>query len=241
MKEQLKGMARPYAMLFSMALAVALVGRIGLAAMDLSGALAYDYISASGVPILDVVCSILTGSAFMAFLFLSALVIVLSTAGVALHGLLFARGVPGAGKPATAFLWGWATAFAAIVCLFVVLSGILSGVQVHSMSSKLPALPVLIVALVVWAAFIGTLLGAASMVVCACLARAENEKRAGWNLVAATAGCGFAVMVLTVGTFSAINTASINMGVVGMWFAADVVANLGMLFGASALVKKARA
>ena len=90
-------------------------------------------------------------------------------------------------------------------------------------------------------AVIGTLLGAASMVVCACLARAENEKRAGWNLVAATAGCGFAVMVLTVGTFSAINTASINMGVVGMWFAADVVANLGMLFGASALVKKARA
>ena len=187
MKEQLKGMARPYAMLFLMALAVAVVGRIGLAAMDLSGALAYDYISASGVPILDVVCSILTGSAFMAFLFLASLAMVLSTAGVALHGLLFARGVPGAGKPATAFLWGWATALAAIVCLFVVLSGILSGVQVHSMS------------------------------------------------------CGFAVMVRSVGTFSAINAASINVGVVGMWLAADVVVNLGMLFGASALLKKARA
>ena len=159
MKEQLKGMARPYAMRFSMALAVALVGRIGLAAMDLSGALAYDYISASGVPILDVVCSILTGSAFMAFLFLAALVMVLSTAGVALHGLLFARGVPGAGKPATAFLWGWATAFAAIVCLFVVPSGILSGVQVHSMSSKLTALKALLVALVARAAVLGTRLG----------------------------------------------------------------------------------
>ena len=63
MKEQLKDMARPYAMLFLIALAVAIVGRIGLAVMDLTGTLSYDYISAADVPILDVVCSILTGSA----------------------------------------------------------------------------------------------------------------------------------------------------------------------------------
>ena len=37
MKEQLKDMARPYAMLFLIALAVAIVGRIGLAVMDLTG------------------------------------------------------------------------------------------------------------------------------------------------------------------------------------------------------------
>lgn len=61
MKEQLKDMARPYAMLFLIALAVAIVGRIGLAVMDLTGTLSYDYISAADVPILDVVCSILTG------------------------------------------------------------------------------------------------------------------------------------------------------------------------------------
>ena len=36
MKEQLKDMARPYAMLFLIALAVAIVGRIGLAVMDLT-------------------------------------------------------------------------------------------------------------------------------------------------------------------------------------------------------------
>ena len=39
MKEQLKDMARPYAMLFLIALAVAIVGRIGLAVMDLTGTL----------------------------------------------------------------------------------------------------------------------------------------------------------------------------------------------------------
>ena len=88
MKEQLKGMARPYAMLFMIALAVAIVGRIGLAVMDLTGTLSYDYISAADVPILDVVCSILTGSALVAFMYAASLAMVVSTAGVALHGLL---------------------------------------------------------------------------------------------------------------------------------------------------------
>ena len=73
MKEQLKDMARPYAMLFLIALAVAIVGRIGLAVMDLTGALSYDYISAADVPILDVVCSILTGSALVAFMYAASL------------------------------------------------------------------------------------------------------------------------------------------------------------------------
>ncbi len=88
MKEQMKAMARPYGTLFLIALAVALVGRVGLAAMDLTGTLSYDYISAAGVPILDVVCSILTGSALVAFMYAPSLAMV-STAGVALHGSWF--------------------------------------------------------------------------------------------------------------------------------------------------------
>ena len=237
MKEQLKDMARPYAMLFLIALAVAIVGRIGLAVMDLTGTLSYDYISAADVPILDVVCSILTGSALVAFMYAASLAMVVST----LHGLLFARRSEGAGRPATAFLWGWATALAAIVCLLITASGILSAVQVASMSSKLPSLPMLVLALVGFAAFLGTLLGAASMTVCACLARARDEKRAGWNLVLAAFVCGLVVMVLTVGTFSAVNSASIQLGTVGAWFAADVVVNLAIMFGMGALVKKGRA
>ena len=75
-------------MLFLIALAVAIVGRIGLAVMDLTGTLSYDSISAADVPILDVVCSILTGSALVAFMYAASLAMVVSTAGVALHGLL---------------------------------------------------------------------------------------------------------------------------------------------------------
>ena len=67
MKDSMRTMARPYAILFAIALVVAVLARIGLAVMDAAGWLAYDYISASGVPMLDVICSILTGSAFVAF------------------------------------------------------------------------------------------------------------------------------------------------------------------------------
>lgn len=55
----------------------------------------------------------------------------------------------------------------------------------------------------------------------------------------ATLGCGLVVMALPVGTFAAINTASINLAAVGGWFVADIAVNLIILFVANALVKKA--
>ena len=80
MRGQMKAMARPFGTLFLIALAVALVGRVGLAVMDATGTLSYDYISAADVPILDVVCSILTGSALVAFMYAASLAMAVSTA-----------------------------------------------------------------------------------------------------------------------------------------------------------------
>ena len=236
MTESKRVMARPYAILFALALVVAVLARVGLAIMDAAGWLSFDYISSSGVPMLDVICSILTGSALVAFMFAAALTLMTSAAGVALHGLLFSRGVGNAGRPGSAFLWGWAAAAVSLVCLLVVASGILSSVQVGSMSSKLPGAAVLIGAAVVFTAFLGTLLGAASQVVCACLSR--NGGKAGWNLVGAAAGCGVVVMVLTVLTFSAINVASPNTAAIGGLLVLDAVVNLALLFGAARFTKK---
>lgn len=242
MLQQMKSMARSYGALFALSLVVAFVARVGLGVMDLTGTLSYDYISAADVPMLDVICSILTGSTLVAFMALSGLVLVVSVAGVALFGLLFERGVAGAGRPATAFLWGWVTALVALVCGLVMASGILSAVQVGSMSSKLPGTAVLLLAAVVFAAFIGTLLGAASQVVCLCVAHAKARGTGlGRALVVAALVCGLVVMLLTVGTFASINTAHIQLGVVGAWFAADIVVNVAILLGATALMKKVAA
>ena len=124
--KDMKAMARPFLALYAMALVIALLGRIGLAVAGGTGVLAFDYISASGVPVLDVICSILTGSAFVAFLFAAGLALCVSTAGAVLYGALASRAEGDAGAPAvrprplTAFLWGWATALVALVCLVVV-------------------------------------------------------------------------------------------------------------------------
>ena len=236
MKTQMKAMARPYLTLFGMALIVAVVARIGLGIMDATGALAYDYISASDVAILDTICSILTGSAFVAFMFAASLALALSVAGVALYAAI-ARREGGQASAASAFLWGWATALVAIVCLVIVGSGILSAVQVGSMSSKLPGTGVLAIAAIVFAAFLGTLLGAASMVAVACVRRAKTRKRACVNLLVACAVCGLVVMVLTVGTFSTLNHVSIDTSALGVWFAADAVVNIAMLLAAGRFAK----
>lgn len=236
MKTQMKAMARPYLTLFGMALIVAVVARIGLGIMDATGALAYDYISASDVAILDTICSILTGSAFVAFMFAASLALALSVAGVALYAAI-ARREGGQASAASAFLWGWATALVAIVCLVIVGSGILSAVQVGSMSSKLPGTGVLAIAAIVFAAFLGTLLGAASMVAVACVRRAKTRKRACVNLLVACAVCGLVVMVLTVGTFSTLNHVSIDTSALGMWFAVDAVVNIAMLLAAGRFAK----
>ena len=236
MKTQMKAMARPYLTLFGMALIVTVVARIGLGIMDATGALAYDYISASDVAILDTICSILTGSAFVAFMFAASLALTLSVAGVALYAAI-ARREGGQASAASAFLWGWATALVAIVCLVIVGSGILSAVQVGSMSSKLPGTGVLAIAAIVFAAFLGTLLGAASMVAVACVRRAKTRKRACVNLLVACAVCGLVVMVLTVGTFSTLNHVSIDTSALGVWFAADAVVNIAMLLAAGRFAK----
>lgn len=237
----MKDMARPFLTLYAMALVIALVGRVALSVAGGTGVLAFDYISASGVPILDVICSILTGSAFVAFLFAAGLALVVSTAGPVLYGALYARRHEGAGRAGTAFLWGWATALVALVCLVIVVLGILSAVQVGSMSSKLPGLPVIIVGVIGFAAFLGTLLGAASMVVCACIERARAGRDLSTSLIAATALCGAIVAVLTLGTFGALNVASISLPALGGWFIADIAVNLVLLFGAQAYIKKLKA
>ncbi|MCI8306114.1 MAG: hypothetical protein HFJ69_06000, partial [Enterorhabdus sp.] len=127
---------------------------------------------------------------------------------------------------------------AAVVCLVVVVLGILSAVQVGSMSSKLPGLPVIVLGVIAFAAFLGTLLGAASMVVCACVARARAGHSLAAALIVACAACGAVVMVLTVGTFSALNVAAVSLPALGGWVAADLIVNVVLLFGAAALIRK---
>ena len=116
-----------------------------------------------------------------------------------------------------------------LLCLFEILILLVSGELFRSIKA--------LVMLTVFAAFLGTLLGAASMVAVACVRRAKTSKRACVNLLVACAVCGLVVMVLTVGTFSTLNHVSIDTSALGMWFAADAIVNIAMLLAASRFAK----
>lgn len=120
----------------------------------------------------------------------------------------------------------------------IVADGILSGVQVASMSSKMPGLPVMVAGVIAFAAFIGTLLAAASMVVHACIVRSGSACSLARSLLLATAGCGFVVMLLTVGTFSALNGVSVSVPYVLGWLAADLAANAAIVAGSWHVAQK---
>ena len=88
----MKDVRRSFLALFGVALVVAVVGRIGLAVMDLAGVLTYDYIAASTGTLLNQVCSALTGPALVAFMALGGMVCALAVAAPMLYGYWFQRG-----------------------------------------------------------------------------------------------------------------------------------------------------
>ena len=52
------------------------------------------------------------------------------------------------------------------------------------------------------------------------------------RLIVATAVCGIIVMILTVGTFSALNQVAIDLGALGVWFIVDALVNIAIMMGA---------
>ena len=232
MKENIKSIYKPFLILFCMGLIVAILARIGLAIMANLGIHSFDYISATGVSTLEVICSVLTGSALVAFMFVAGLALTMSAAVVALFALLFAKkkAQPNA---LLAFLVGWIGTIVILICMFIVASGIFSPVQISSMSSKLPATPLIMLGCIVFAAIIGTLLAAAMMVICACLSRNRDNARYGWNLLTWTAICGVVVLVCVIGTFGAISQYPMVAAQVLGWLIADAIINVIIMVVAS--------
>lgn len=238
MKEQLRSVRYSYLIVFCIALVVAVIGRVGLFVMDVMGVLTYDYIAGSTGTLLNQICTVLTGPSFFAFLFVAGLVLSLSTVGVSLYGCWYERGASALAKPGYALASGAATTIVAGVCLFVVASGILSSVQISSMKTKLAVDGgVMLMALLAIVAII-TLLSAASLVVCACVARAKSGRGIGVNLVIAAAVCGLIVMALTVATFASLDVAEIDGLASAGWFGIDIIANVAMTIVAYVLIKK---
>ena len=234
---------------FAVALVVAVVGRIGLALMDVSRILTYDYIASSTGTLFNQICSALTGPALVSFMALSGIVLALSVASVLVYAYWYDRGATRLKGVGRALAVGGATTAVGLVCALVFASGIMSAVQMASMKTKMETNIGMVVMGVMFVAAIVTLLAAACLVVCACVARARARQQAsggaegaghlGRNLVVATTVCGLVVVAVAIPTFASLNVAHIDGMVSAAWLALCVAANLAMLLGAAQLIKHA--
>ena len=237
MEHSAKGIRCSFLVLFGIALVTALVGRAGLALMDATGLLTYDYIAASTGTLLNQVCTVLTGPTFFAFLFAAGLVLTTSTVGVAWYGMCYATGSLELSCPKYTLACGAATTAASLVCLLVFATGIMSPVQVAAMKTKLVIDGGVVLAAVLFLVAIITLLAAACQVVCACVARADGFKHAARNLLGAAAICGTVVMLFAVAVLASFNVAVLDGMACSLWLGLSAAANLAML-GAAAVWAK---
>lgn len=234
MKEKLTLFAKPFALLYVLAIIVMILARIGIAVMDATGILSYSYWSATAPYIaegstMDQLCWALTGGTLVGFMFAAGLAFAITISAVlilAMHGRH--ERADAATLTPNALVWGVLTAIVAFAGLMVVISGLFSGIQIAQMSSKGGSgMPVVMLLLVIE---LGTLIAAAGVVLAACISKDEpfGRKLVGAALFALV--CGAVVCALTVGTFSTLNAVELNLGAAAAWLVGGCVANLAMMF-----------
>ncbi|MEG0071439.1 MAG: hypothetical protein RR381_06510 [Raoultibacter sp.] len=242
MKNQMKEMRPAYLTMFAIAAVVAVLGRIGLWIMDAMGVLTYDYIASSTGTLLNQICTAFTGPSLFASMFAAGLVLSISLAGVLLYGYFGTKhDASELVEPKGALVWGLTTMVVASVCGGIVASGILSAVQIASMKTKMVMDAGMALMGLTLVLAITTLLAAAMMMVCMCLARGKIHGHTGRSLIVTAAVCGVVVMVLTIFTFAPLNVAHLNGMSCAMWFGIDTVVNVIMMAVALCLTKRIKA
>ena len=235
----LKDVGRSFLYAFGVAFAVALIGRIGLALMDVFRVLTYDYIAASTGTLLNQVCSALTGPALVAFMMLGGLVCALSVSAVLLYAYWYSRGVHQLTGFGPALSVAAATTVVGMICALVFASGIMSAVQMASMKTKLVMDGSMVLMGVMLLVAVVLLNAAACMVTCACVARAKTFERVGVGMIIAALACGLVVMVFAIPAFASLNVAHIDGLVSAGWLALAAAANAVMLVVAMRLANRA--
>lgn len=237
MKTYFKETGVSYLVLAGIALVMAIIGRVGLAIADSAGIMQYDYIqSLSSNTLLNQICSVLTGPSLVALFFVAGMALCVALATALLFAYHAKQGRTG--TPAIALVLGIVMVVITFICMFIVISGVFSPVQVSQMKSKLAITPLMMLMALLFLLAVGSLIAAAGQVLAACLVRYDDAKRAGVKAIIWTVVCGLVVMVLTVFSYNVFNGfGQPNAGAGCMWFAIDTIVNCAILFFAASRMK----
>ena len=240
MGNELKKSVPAFVALFGGALVIALLARVGLAVMDATGALGYNYRAATapyltdGLSTLDKLPFTLTGGTLVGFIMAGGLALCLAMATALVFARLFAG--EGEGKPGTALVWGFLSAIVQFACLFIVVLGLYSQVLLSQMTKGGGG--ALGITLVMLLLAVGTLTAAA----CTMLHAAERRgggspMKTAVQVLLCVLVCGAVVCALVCVCFPAINAESASAGAIAGLLAVACVCNLALLFVGRKLAK----
>lgn len=238
MKIEFKQTGFAFLVVYAIALILAVLGRIGLAVLDSMGGITYDYIAASHGPILAQMLTVFTGVQLYGFMCAMGLLCVIFVAGNVILGLNYSSHRNEAGKLSTALVWGGLTTLVGLLCFAIIVKGLLSEVQMASMKTKVKIDGGMILMAIVAILAMATLFASASAVIYACIAKSGNRKTLGIKLIAASAGWGLVVVLLSVLTFKTVNAEELNGMASVLWFGVSAAVNAAMALAAVSIAKR---
>lgn len=237
----LKQTRQGFICLFGSALVLAILIRLGLCVMDITGLHNYDYISGHGKTLFDTICTILTGSSLFALLAISGLIMTLSTLAPVVYAVMLSKGEKSFYSPKKALIIGALTTLTGFICFALCLNGVFSGVQFDTIMSKSSGgLGSLIMLLCLFVTFT-SLIAAASMVLSCCVHRAQKSKSkfgVASIVIPAVLACGLIVLVFTIISFAQFNQASLHAFRISLVLCVDILVNLCILLIAYKLIRK---
>lgn len=215
--------------LFGVALLVTCIARVGLAVMDSTGVLGYNYRAATAPYVysfgstLDQLTTTLLGSTLISFMFAGGLALSLATASILLF--TYCHRSHSHSIMASSFIWGFLTSGVSLICLVILISGSYSRVLLEQLGNKGGGIGAVIGLLFI---VIATFIAAASCV-CTYATRVKDPKRAIKRVFLSVVVCGALVCVLTVGTFGALNAEEPHIALSIGWLAASILVNVALV------------
>lgn len=215
-------------MLAIIGIGIALVGRIGLWGMDLTGVLTYDYITSSQGTLLNQLCTALTGPALFALLATVALAMGVSMMGIMLYVFAHAetKETPSLSR---SLIFGAIVFVISAVALGIMGSGIMSAVQISAMKTKLHSDPAVMLGMLVMICAVITLIAATQSLLLRVILGAKQTGKFYQTLACTVILFGALTCVIAIGGLSAMNVVKLNGMVLLGWMVAGVIINVGAL------------
>lgn len=216
------------------ALIMAVCTRMAMGVLESQGAMAYIYATSGTGTILEQMCEIFTGGTVIALLAIGGIVGSLVAAFLCVAGVLYKKQTMSSASTSTAAqfsvfaLWMLVAVIVIAAVAAIVVLGVISDVQIRSVSSKLgggasgSSMMAPLALLMLWTVLLMGL-GAVFAIISTSVKSKKQSVAIGIRLVVATAVIGAIQVFLGANMFMQFNVLTVNYGALNGWIGASIV------------------